>query len=312
MRWYFVFLKLTLILLLHAVVLTFFTPIKAQSLDIGGYTKGGAYSYSIPNNTLIGLEQTYTVKGEETLLEIARLFGLGFNEIVDANPDVDPWIPQMGTKIRISTVWILPEAKDEGIVINLAEMRLYYFFEATRGYKMVRTFPIGIGREGIYAPLGTYSITAKVKDPVWYPPLLARKEDPFLPPFITPGPDNPLGGYWLQLSLPGYGIHGTNKPWGIGRRVSRGCIRLYPEDIPWLFKTVKLGSRVEIINQHVKIGYKAKRLYIEIHKNGKNTVDLSKEALSMIKRIGAPSTIDLQSLQRTIEEAIGVPTLISK
>lgn len=269
---------------------------------------GGAYSYS-PTDTVIGLEDTYVIRDDETLLEIARLFDLGYNEIVAANPGVDPWVPPVGTVIRIPTIWILPEVMEEGIIINIAEMRLYYFFKVGE-YRMVRTFPIGIGRRGLSTPLGSYRITAKVKDPTWYPPRLAREEDPSLPPSLPPGPSNPLGGYWLQLSIPGYGIHGTNRPWGIGRRVSRGCIRLYPEDIEWLFKNVKVGTEVKIINKPIKIGYRQKKLYIEVHSEGDREVDY-KKIIEVIKRSGGPSRIDRKDLLRALKEANGIPTVIS-
>ena len=268
--------------------------------------RGGAYTYS-STETVIGMEDTYVINGNETLLEVARLFDLGYNEIVAANPDVDPWVPPAGTVIRVPTIWILPETMDEGIVINIAEMRLYYFF-MVGGYRMVRTFPIGIGRQGLSTPLGSYRIVAKVKDPTWYPPQKAREEDPSLPPSIPPGPDNPLGGYWLQLSIPGYGIHGTNRPWGIGRRVSRGCIRLYPEDMEWLFERVKVGTEVRIVDRPVKIGLREKRLYIEVHREGGRGVDYEE----IVKMIGGPSSIDRKGLLRALREANGIPTVISR
>lgn len=300
------------ILLTTLILITSLSLSKAQTLDSEVYTGRGAFSYSISDKTVIGIEQTYTIKGKETLLEIARYFGLGYNEIVEANPHIDPWIPPEGQKIRIPTIWILPKTKDEGIVINLAEMRLYYFFKAGKGYPMVRTFPIGIGREGLNTPLGVYSITSKVRNPTWYPPKFAREEDTSLPPYIPPGPDNPLGGHWLQLSVSGYGIHGTNKPWGIGRKVSRGCIRLYPEDILWLFEKVKIKTHVEITNQPVKIGYKGDRLYIEVHKNERDVLELYKETISKIKMIRGPFRISTKDLLKAINEASGIPILISK
>lgn len=266
--------------------------------------RGGAYSYSL-EDTVIGLEGTYVIRGDETLLEVARLFDLGYNEMVEANPGIDPWVPPRGTVVRVPTMWVLPDVMEEGIVINLAEMRLYYFF-TVKGQRMVRTFPIGIGRKGLSTPLGMYRIVAKVKDPVWYPPEEARREDPTLPPYVPPGPGNPLGGYWLQLSIPGYGIHGTNRPWGIGRRVSRGCIRLYPEDIAWLFEHVRVGTKVKIVNKPVKIGQRDGRLYIEIHP-GK--VDLN-EVIESIKKAGGPA-LKRENLQPILQEADGVPFLLT-
>jgi len=286
-------------------------PLAAQSVDEEPSMKAGAYSYSIPDHTLIGTEQAYTVKDKESLLEIARDFGLGYNEIVNANPEIDPWVPPKGAEIRIPTRWILPQVKDEGIVIDLSRMRLYYFFEVGKA-KMVITFPVGIAREGFTTPVGVYSVTDKIRDPVWYPPPGIRQEEPELPNVVPPGPDNPLGGYWLQLSKPRYGIHGTNKPYGVGRKVSGGCLRLYPEDIRWLFETVKIGTTVRIVNQPVKIGLENKRLYIEIHKDGTDPAQLDREIRSKIKKAGGPLAIKQQTLWKAVNNSHGLPTLISK
>ncbi len=274
--------------------------------------RGGAYSYSSPYNTVIGTGLYYRTDGKKTLMEIARSFDLGFNEIAEANPSIDPWLPPEGIEIAIPTIWILPETLDNGIVINLAEMRLYYFFTAKDDYKMVRTFPIGIGRDGISTPTGRYFITKKLRDPVWYPPLSARKEDSSLPALVEPGKDNPLGGYWLQLSMPGYGIHGTNRPWGIGRRVSRGCIRLYPEDISWLFRNVDAGTVVDIIDRHVKIGFREGAVYVEIHKGDKRPEDIYREILLYIKENGKDHVIDQDRLKQAISASTGIPTKISR
>jgi L,D-transpeptidase ErfK/SrfK len=286
-------------------------PLAAQSTDEEPFMKAGAYSYSIPDYTVIGSEQSYTIKDKETLLEVARDFDLGYNEIVDANPGIDPWVPDRGTRIRIPTAWILPQAEDEGIVVDLARMRLFYFFKAAES-RMVITFPVGTARKGFVTPVGIYSVADKVRDPIWYPPPSIRKEEPDLPEVVPPGPDNPLGGYWLQLSKPGYGIHGTNKPYGVGRRVSGGCIRLYPEDIRWLFETVKAGTPVEIVNQPVKIGFKDKRLYVEVHKDGIAPLQLYRKVRSLIKKAGRPPAIPDRDLWRAMNKSRGLPTLISK
>ncbi|HEX9758582.1 MAG TPA: L,D-transpeptidase family protein [Nitrospiria bacterium] len=273
-------------------------------------TRGGAYSYQISEETVIGFPQSYLVKNNESLHEIARFFGLGFSELLSVNPEIDPWLPPKGTPLIIPTVWILPDAEDKGIVINIAELRLYYFFEAA-GLKMVKTFPIGIGREGLSTPVGVFRITDKLKDPSWFPPASARREDPSLPQVIPLGLENPLGGYWLQLSVPGYGIHGTNRPWGVGRKISRGCIRLYPEDMPWLFDQTARGLRVEIVNQPLKVGFKNGGLYIQVHKNNLEPQKLYHAALSKIKEINLGFQLDPKTLQEAITKNNGLPHLIS-
>ncbi len=296
---------------LFVVLESLLIPPQAQSLDTGLSTRAGAYAYSRPEESLIGFEQQHVIRNKESLLEVARQYGLGYNEIVDANPGIDPWVPTEGTRIRIPTSWILPQAEGNGIVINLSEMRLYYYLEMGLD-KMVITFPIGIGQEGFETPAGVYSITEKVRNPTWYPPPSIRAEYPAHPAFIPAGADNPLGEFWFQLSIPGYGIHGTNKPFSLGRRVSRGCIRLYPEDIQWLAKSVSIGIRVEIVNQPIKIGYKNNRLYIEINRTATDFAALYEEIHLILEKEESLGGVDDQALQRAIKTRDGIPVLISK
>ncbi|OGW73023.1 MAG: hypothetical protein A3J81_02705, partial [Nitrospirae bacterium RIFOXYB2_FULL_43_5] len=227
----------------------FFILWAAQSAD------AASYPYT-KNNTVVGSLKGYIVKNDESLIEIARKFKLGYNEIADANPDIDPFVPGNGTSVAIPSFWILPDVKSyEGIVINLSEMRLYYFFKR-RSSKLVATFPVGIGSEGNDTPTGEFKIVEKIVKPRWRVPESIRKEKPNLPAVVPSGPDNPLGSHALRLSLGSYLIHGTNRPWGVGRRASHGCIRLYPEDIPKLFKLAPNGVRVTIVRQPVKVGVK--------------------------------------------------------
>ena len=178
---------------------------------------------------------SYRAAYEDTLLEVARRFKLGYVEMVAANPGTDPWLPGEGTEVVLPTVHLLPDAAREGIVINLADMRLYYFPEPNGP---PRSYPIGIGRDGLTTPLGTTEVVRKRKDPTWHPTARMREEDPELAEVVPPGPDNPLGSRAMYLGWPTYLIHGTNKPWGIGRRSSSGCIRMYPEDAEELFDLV--------------------------------------------------------------------------
>ncbi len=232
--------------------------------------QGAEFPMPAPGNDLIGEVYTVAVREGETLLDIARDHGLGYNEIIAANPGIDPWLPHPGTKITIPARYVLPNGPRTGIVVNLAEMRLYYYPPAKEGApRTVMTFPVGIGQEGWATPTGKARILVKDKDPVWTVPesILAEsiaEGDP-LPRVVPPGPDNPLGKYALRLDMVGYLIHGTNKPYGVGRRISHGCIRMYPEDIEVLFDRVEVGARVEIINQPYKLGLDGDALYLESH-----------------------------------------------
>jgi L,D-transpeptidase ErfK/SrfK len=271
----------------------------------------GAFPLYDDSTILIGSNTTYTIKNKETLIELARKYDVGYNEIVDANSHSDPWIPENNTGILIPTSWLLPEVLDDGIIINLAEMRLYYFF-SVKGLKYVSTYPIGIGVQGFNTPTGKFRITKKIKSPVWYVPDIIREENPELPAFVPDGPDNPLGGYWLQLSVSGYGIHGTNRPYGIGRKISHGCIRLYPEDITTLFKFIKPGTTVRIINEPVKAGMYGNKIYIEIHRSERKDSELLRLSVKKLGRKRLLKYVDTQLMIQAVKNATGLPAVISK
>ncbi len=223
---------------------------------------GGAATGTELANDIIGGNEYYLVKEGDTLLEIARLHDLGFIEMVSANPGVDPWIPDTGRTILLPSEHILPDAPRRGIVINRPELRLYFYGD---GDGPVATYPIGVGRQGRETPLGSTSVAAKRESPTWTPPPSIRAERPELPMTVPPGPENPLGMFAINLGWQHYVIHGTNKPYGIGRRVSSGCIRLYPEDIERLFYMVKIGMPVMVVDQAVKLGWTGGELYMEAH-----------------------------------------------
>lgn len=223
-----------------------------------------------PNESLIGATPDtplYTHANEEdTLLDVARRYNIGQNEILLVNPDIDRWLPGTTASIHIPNSRILPDTPRKGLTLNLPEYRLYYF---TSDQQSVVTHPVSIGRQDWNTPLGQTKIIQKKADPSWTPPASIKKEhaekgEP-LPDVVPAGPDNPLGLFALRLGLPGYLIHGTNKPYGVGMRVSHGCVRMYPEDIEKLFPEVKLGMPVNIVNQPVKVGWFDKKLYIEVH-----------------------------------------------
>lgn len=228
------------------------------------------YDAPAPGDSVIGQTQHIKATQKDTLNALARRYNLGYREIKLANPGVDPWLPGEGTPILLPTQYILPDAPHKGIVLNLAEMRMYYYPPEDTPYAgKVVTYPLGIGREGWNTPLGTTKIVRTTANPTWTPPQSIKEEhaekgDP-LPNVVPAGPDNPLGQYALYLGLPSYLIHGTNKPSGIGMRVSHGCIRLYPEDIAALFSMAGAGTPVRIIDQPYKAGWLDDQLYLEAH-----------------------------------------------
>jgi L,D-transpeptidase ErfK/SrfK len=214
-----------------------------------------------PTDDVIGLPTLYVTVEKDTLLDIARSYDLGYVEIRAANPGIDPWLPGAGKTLTLPTQHVLPDARHRGIVINLPELRLYYF--PAQGPPM--SFPIGIGGEGKETPVGHTRVVAKRIHPTWIPTKSEHEEDPDLPAVVPPGPDNPMGDYALYLGWQGYAIHGTDRPYSIGRRDSHGCIRLYPEDIEKLFHLVAVGTPVTVVNQPAKAGWAGGMLYLEVH-----------------------------------------------
>ncbi len=215
---------------------------------------------------VVGQIQVIKAKYEDTFAALGETHDLGYLELVAANPGVDPWLPGEGTDIILPTRHILPPGPREGIVINLPEYRLYYY---PKGENVVHTFPLGIGREGWGSPVGNTRITTMISNPAWYPPQSIRDEhaadgDP-LPKVVPPGPDNPLGPYKMNLALPGYLIHGSNKKFGIGMRVSHGCFRMLNHNVLELAGLVKVGTSVRIIDEPYKFGISQGTIYLEAH-----------------------------------------------
>lgn len=220
-----------------------------------------------PASDVIGEVQVIRSVYEDTFFRLARRFNVGYDELRRANPGVDPLLPGEGTEIVIPSRYVLPDAPRRGIVLNIPEYRLYYFPDD--GSNRVITHPIGTGREGWNTPYGRTTVVSKTHLPTWIPPASIRAEhaangDP-LPAVVPPGPDNPLGEYALKLGFASYLIHGTNKPAGVGMRVSHGCIRMFPEDIESLFSMVAQGTPVTIVNQPYKLGWGEGGLYMEAH-----------------------------------------------
>jgi len=279
------------------------------------------YSFSNDNNInndIFGVNTYYTVKDKDTLIKIARNFNISFADILSANDvNMDPWIPEKGKKLLIPKSHILPFGKRNGILINIGDLRLYYYEDG----KLIDSFPIGIGRSGWETPLGKAKVIKKKKDPIWIPPESVRKEDPSLPKVVAAGEDNPLGNRAIYLSMPSYLIHGTNKPYGVGMRVSHGCIRLYPEDIEILYELVNEGTKVNIINQPIKAGWNSNKLYIEVHilpdyvtsseeKEVIKNTDLYPQAYEIVqKAAGLDITkVDWNKVNEAVKQAKGIPT----
>ena len=224
-----------------------------------------------PEQSVIGTPQIVFTRQEDTFSDLAREYGLGYDEIVAANPDVDPWLPGENTPVLLPTQYVLPDVPRKGIVLNIASMRLFYFPATAVGEPQpVMTYPIGIGRVGWETPLGVTTVVAKATNPHWYVPLSVRRESAEmghpLPAVVPPGPDNPLGTHVIKLEMPGYLIHGTNQPYGVGMRVSHGCVRLYPENIELLYSLISLGEQVAIINEPYLLGRRDGEFYFESHK----------------------------------------------
>jgi len=228
--------------------------------------------YDLPPDgfDVIGALATITARREDTLVDIARRHGLGYEDIVRANPDVNVWLPGEGTEIILPTRFVLPGGERRGAILNLAEYRLYYFPTPEPGEPAtVMTYPISIGRMDWETPLGLTKVISKVRNPSWYVPQSVLDEhaangDP-LPRIVPPGPDNPLGKFAMRLGLPGYLIHGTNRPAGVGMRVTHGCVRMFPEDIEYLFGQIGIDTPVRIVNEPVKMGWDGDQLVIEVH-----------------------------------------------
>lgn len=274
-----------------------------------------AASFPLPpaGEAVIGQIQYVVAQPQDTLADIARRFDVGYEEMVRANPGVDPWLPGSGRRLVVPTYYVLPQAPRRGIVINLPEMRLYYFpSQQGKARQRLFTYPVSIGRKAWQTPRAITHVIAKQVDPVWRPPMSVRVErataGESLPPLVPPGPGNPLGRFALRLALPGYLIHGTNKPFGIGMRVTHGCLRLYPEDIAELYAMVQPGEEVRIVHQPYKAGWQQGRLYLEAHADDGS---LSEFVRAIIAAGGEAARVDWSTAQAVARERRGVPQAVT-
>ena len=270
-----------------------------STADAGIYMNHGGF---------IGVRETHEIRSDQSLIEIARRYDVGYNAITAANRKVDPIVPTPGTRVTVPTEWILPDGlQGVGIVINVPEMRLYLL--GKRSYGTVTTFPIGVGDEGKDTPAGRFTVVEKIINPAWHVPESIRKENPRLPAIVPPGPRNPMGNRALRLSLRSVLIHGTNKPWCVGRRASHGCIRLYPEDIVKLFNKAWVGMPVTIVYQPVKVGVQRGRVFLEVHEYG--GMDLRAEAMRILSGRKLLNRVDKRLLTAVLANKDGLPTPIS-
>lgn len=257
----------------------------------------------------IGQILKYRVREGESLLEIGRRFDLGFNEVTAANIGVDPYLPGADRLIIIPTAFIPPPASVRpSLVVNLAELRLYFF--PADSSEEVLSFPIGIGDEGTATPLGTYIVERKTINPSWHVPASMLRQRANLPSVVPPGPSNPLGTRAMHLSAKEILIHGTNRPWGIGMRSSHGCIRLYPEDIVRLFDRVASGTQVRIINRPIKLGVKGCRIFLEVHGEESGAPEPG-EVLHQLARLGFLAKVDLGKVVSAVSEKRGYPVEVT-
>ncbi|MBC7004509.1 L,D-transpeptidase family protein [Photobacterium sp. BZF1] len=278
-----------------------------------------AVEYQKPDadSKLVGVMEYYQVVRGDSLLDIANKYNIGLLQLMAANPGVDPFLPTPGSLLTVPMQLVLPNAKRQGIVINLAELRLYYFpKDSDRMY----VFPIGIGRVGRETPKMTTSISQMIEDPTWTPTANIRKEyrekhNIELPAVVPAGPENPMGEYAMRLSYGSgqYLIHGTNKDFGIGMRVSSGCIRMNPWDVEWLFSQVGRGTRVQIINQPVKHTVEPDgSVYVEVHE----PLSRNENQMGEFKTVKAPESLKAevagsddayQNLELALLKQSGVP-----
>jgi len=270
--------------------------------------------------TVIGELSTFRPTRGDTFYDIGRYYGLGHNEMVAANPDVDEWIPaQSGADIVLPTEWVLPCCTYEGLVINIPEMRLYYYLPHRAGEpRKVITHPVGLGRTQWRTPQGSFRITEKTVDPTWVIPESIRRErilEKGSSEKLIPGgtPENPLGRYRMRLSLPLYAIHGTNIPWGVGMSVSHGCIRMYPEDIDRLYPKIPVGLTGEFVYQTVKIGERDEHVYVEVHDDvyGQQP-GRWRHTVAELESRGLLGLVDEAKLHTAVAEMRGIPVDVSR
>lgn len=299
------------------VVFALLTPWVGQS--------GLATTYKLPHSgtDTVGSLKEITAAEGEMLVDIARTHDLGQDELLLANPAKTRWIPVGGQRIVLPTRYVLPQSSRNGVVINLPERRLYWYVEGRAGRdNQVVTFPVSVGRLDWSTPETITHVVRRKEHPSWYPPASIRKQAAArgieLPDVVPPGPANPLGDHALYLDLPGYLIHGTNDPSAIGLRVTHGCIRLYPEDVAFLYHYLPDSAAVRVVDQSVKLGWQGDTLYIEVHPPLEES-EMSEDeqlvlAMSLVRdALADHPEVRLQSwlVRRAVQRRNGIPVSIT-
>lgn len=268
---------------------------------------------------LAGELDVFTTRYEDTFAAIGNRIAMGHLELVKANPGVDPWLPGEGTAITLPRRYVMPDARREGIVINLAEYRLYYFTDDG-----VQVYPVGVGTEENPSPLTDAKVTMPLESPAWYPPASIRAEyersGDFLPRMIPPGPSNPLGTHALLLSEKGYLIHGTNKKFGVGMAVSHGCFRMYNEDISRFVYQVDKGTPVQVVRDPVKIGLSGGEVWLEVHRPDEDYPredrdKLWRQVFAEVETFRSQHPgVEMQrrAIEIAVDQADGIPTMIGE
>lgn len=291
--------------------------------SLGAVNSARAVDYPLPpaGSRLIGQNQTYTIQeGDKNLQAIARRFNTAAHLILETNNTIAPVYPAPGTVITIPSQMLLPDTPREGIVVNLAELRLYYF---PPGENSVQVYPLGIGQLGLETPVTTTRISQKIPNPTWTPPAGIRARSLAqgikLPPVVPAGPNNPLGRFALRLGVGNgeYLIHGTSAPDSVGLRVSSGCMRMNAPDIKALFSQVRVGTRVQIINEPVKFAVEPDgRRYVEVHRplaaiEGDNPQILPIPQSAGFASFVAESGSDKALVDKAMSRRAGIPVAVS-
>ncbi len=284
--------------------------------------QAAVYEVADPESRVIGDVGYTTAAAKDSFSAMARLHGLGFEEMRLANPDMDAWLPEEGAVVTLPTRHVLPVAPRKGIVINVAEYRLYYFGDVDNKPSTISTFPISIGRQDWLTPVGTAKVVKKRRNPTWFPPKSVIAEHAergdVLGSSVPPGPENPLGLFSMRLSIPGYLIHGTNKPAGVGMQVTHGCVRMYPENIEWLFPQVPIGTPVMIVNQPYKFGYIGEELFLQAFPPLEPEDDEFARSLTRVMdvfvQVVDPQTteIDWDAIENAYQNPTGLPVLVGR